>query len=77
MSVSGAVMFWSAVALYFGIGLLFALLFVFAGASRIDHAAGRARLPFRLVIIPGAALLWPLMLLMWMAGAGANNRDKS
>lgn len=75
MSVGAAVMLWTAVGGYLALGLLFALAFTFGGAVRIDRATTDAGLLFRLLILPGAALLWPLLLLMWIAGAGANKRD--
>jgi hypothetical protein len=68
-------MFWTAVAAYLAAGVVFALAFVFGGARRLDRATGGASVAFRLFIIPGAAALWPLLLLMWIAGAGANKRN--
>lgn len=50
---------------YLVAGLLFALAFVFRGAGVIDPAARGAPLGFRAVILPGAALLWPLLALKW------------
>ncbi len=50
---------------YVAIGLVFALVFVFAGVGRIDESAKGAPLAFRLLIIPGAAALWPVLLLRW------------
>jgi hypothetical protein len=47
-------------------GLVFALAFVARGAARIDPAAQDMPLPARLLLIPGAALLWPLMLAKWL-----------
>ncbi len=77
MTIATAEMIWLAVAVYLAIGLAFALFFTFAGAARIDRATGGAGTLFRLLIVPGAALLWPLLLLMWLTGAGANRRDKT
>lgn len=47
---------------YLGVGALFAIIFVFAGVQRIDPVANRAPIQFRLLIIPGAAALWPWLL---------------
>lgn len=49
-------------------GLIFAIPFVFVGASKIDPHAARGSWGFRLMIIPGAAALWPLLLRRWMVG---------
>jgi hypothetical protein len=46
---------------YLAIGLAFALPFVFRWVGRVDPAAQSGTLGFRLLIIPGSALLWPLL----------------
>jgi len=53
---------------YAVIGLVFAIIFAFAGVGRIDESAKGASLAFRLLIIPGAAALWPILLLRWARG---------
>jgi len=53
------------VAGYLVLGLAFALIFVIRGVAAIDPAArGMPRL-VRLLIVPGVAALWPLMLWKW------------
>ncbi len=47
-------------------GLLFALVFAAFGVQRVDPAARGAGLGFRLLVIPGAAAFWPLLLWKWM-----------
>jgi len=54
-----------AVEIYFGIGLLFAVLFAWRGAAAIDPAAQDGTLGFRLLIFPASALLWPLLARRW------------
>ena len=46
---------------YLAIGLAFALLFVFRWVGRVDPAARGGTLGFRLLIIPGSAVLWPIL----------------
>ncbi len=46
---------------YGGAGLLFGLLFV----SRAIHSG---TLGFRIIILPAAAALWPLLAMRWAAG---------
>jgi hypothetical protein len=53
-------------ALYAGTGFVFGLAFVAVGVQRVDHSAAGAPWSFRLVILPGAAALWPLMLIKWI-----------
>jgi isoprenylcysteine carboxyl methyltransferase (ICMT) family protein YpbQ len=56
--------------IYFGCGLLFAIVFALFGVRRVDaHAAG-STWGFRLLIVPGAAAVWPLLLYRWGRGAG-------
>jgi hypothetical protein len=52
---------------YMGVGFLFAIAFVAWGVSRVDEAAAGSGLAFRLMIIPGVAALWPVMLLRWLS----------
>jgi hypothetical protein len=53
-------------AAYAALGVLFALAFVTRGVGRVDSAARGAPLLFRLLILPGAALLWPVMASLWL-----------
>jgi hypothetical protein len=52
---------------YLALGALFAIAFAARGAKAIDPAAAGAPWGFRLLIIPGAAALWPVMLRKWVA----------
>ena len=56
---------------YLGIGTAFAVVFVAFGVDRVDPMARGAGWGFRLLIAPGAALLWPLLLVRWAAGSTA------
>ena len=61
-----AELFVDAVIVYAVVGAVFAVAFVAWGVSRVDaHAAG-AGLGFRLMILPGVAALWPLLLSRWI-----------
>ena len=50
---------------YAACGALFATAFVPFGVDRVDATA--KTLGFRLLIVPGAVALWPLMLSRWIA----------
>ena len=50
---------------YVAAGLLFAAAFVIVRIHSIDPAASRGTLGFRMVIFPGVAALWPLLLMKW------------
>ncbi|MGH7702390.1 MAG: hypothetical protein ACREMO_04815 [Gemmatimonadales bacterium] len=62
---------------YLGVGAVFALLFVWRGVHRIDPVAEHASFGFRLMILPGAAALWPLLLRRWAAGGGAPPMERN
>ena len=52
--------------LYASIGVLFGVVFVTRGVGRVDPGALGASILFRLLILPGVAALWPLMLCRWV-----------
>ena len=47
---------------YLALGLLFAVPFAARWAGRLDSAARAGSPGFRVLIVPGAVLLWPLLL---------------
>lgn len=57
-------------AIYFLIGFIFSLAFVVRGVSKIDRNAAGSSIGFRLIILPGSAALWPLLLVRWLRRAG-------
>jgi len=67
MSIEIANIIVMALGLYFGIGVLIALAFVFFGAQKIDPAAKTMPIRARLLILPGAMALWPLITLKWIS----------
>jgi hypothetical protein len=58
-------MVWIAEA-YLVFGLVFAAAFTLTGAGKLDPAARHSTWGFRLIIIPGAAALWPLLAWRWV-----------
>lgn len=54
-----------AAAVYSTVGIVFAAAFVAKGAARLDPDAEGGTLGFRVLIFPGAAALWPVLLLKW------------
>jgi hypothetical protein len=67
----------SAAGVYLALGLLFALPFALRGCQRIDPAAATGTWGFRALIVPGAAALWPLLLLRWMRGDRRPPRERN
>ncbi len=58
-------MFVDLLSVYTLIGCIFSVAFVIFGIHRVDPVAGNAPAGFRLLVLPGAAALWPLLLVRW------------
>jgi len=58
-----------AAALYGAIGLITALAFVAFGVTKVQPAP--VSLGARILLVPGAAALWPYVLRRWLAVRGA------
>ena len=58
----------SIAAIYLLCGFLFALPFVLIGVGRIDPHAAHGSWGFRVLIIPGTMLFWPLLARRWLRG---------
>lgn len=52
---------------WLGVGLGVGIPFVLFGVTRVDPAA-EGSWTFRLVILPGVAALWPIVLAWWIRG---------
>ncbi|MEO0649773.1 MAG: hypothetical protein AAFZ65_03740 [Planctomycetota bacterium] len=70
---------WSvlALAVYAAAGLVFGLCFVTRGVSRVDPTAADGSWGFRVLILPGAAALWPLLAQRWLRGTGAPPAERN
>lgn len=55
-----------AIGIYLLMGLLFAAWFVAFGVGRVDPVARGAGVGFRVLIAPGCAALWPVLLVKWV-----------
>ena len=66
MTETIAIWLLTALAVYAGAGVLFAIAFVLRGAARIDPQAVGGSWGFRLAILPGVAALWPLLSWRWL-----------
>ena len=54
--------------IYLTCGFGFAIPFVWFGVKRIDPHALHGSWGFRLLIIPGTAIFWPLLFYRWVKG---------
>ncbi len=56
-----------AVLAYFAIGIMVATAFALVGAPRLADPPAPVSTGARLLLAPGAALLWPLIVRRWLA----------
>ena len=55
------------VEVYLALGLLFSIPFVLKGVTVIDpDGAERTKWGFRMIIIPGTIIFWPVLLRKWV-----------
>ena len=52
------------------LGILFAVLFLPRGITRVDPRTANSPKTLRFVILPGVVAFWPLFASRWLAGAG-------
>lgn len=53
-------------ALYLVAGILFAILFLIKGIEKTDPAAHGSGWGFKLIILPGTIVFWPVLLHKWI-----------
>jgi hypothetical protein len=53
------------IAIYLLAGLVFSVAFILKGIGRIDEGAQHASIGFKLIIIPGTMVFWPLLFKKW------------
>jgi hypothetical protein len=70
MSEAAAHVLLTAMAAYLAPGALFVAPFVWRGVQAVDPVARQGTVGFRLVIVPGVILLWPLLAWRWARGTG-------
>jgi len=54
------------VAVYLLIGVLFVIPFLMKGLNKIDEGAHGSTIGFKIIIIPGVIVFWPVLLSKWM-----------
>ena len=60
----------SGLVIYVAVGLMIGLAFVVVGATRVQPAA--LTVGARILLLPGATALWPLVLRRWLQSRGAH-----
>jgi len=53
-------------AIYLVLGVLFVIPFLMKGLNKVDEGANGSTIGFKIIIIPGVIVLWPVLLSKWM-----------
>ncbi len=61
--------------LYFSCGIVFAIAFILKGAGVVDEAVHGSSIGFKIIIIPGTIVFWPVLLKKWLKSSEKNHRD--
>ncbi|MFG0327684.1 MAG: hypothetical protein ACF8SC_10510 [Phycisphaerales bacterium JB037] len=64
------------IAAYAGVGLAVGLAFVSVGVSRVDEAMGGTHWSVRILLLPGAVAVWPIVLMRWFGARGAKGEPR-
>lgn len=51
---------------YLALGLVFSLLFLWRGLSKVDEDAKGSSFGFKLLLLPGLCFFWPQFLIKWI-----------
>ena len=55
-------------AVYLALGVLFLIPFLMKGIYKMDEGAHGSTIGFKIIIIPGVIVFWPVLLSKWMKG---------
>lgn len=64
----------AAAGIHLALGLVFAAAFHCRGIGRVDPAAARSTIAFRVLATPGIAALWPVLARAWWRARRAEPR---
>ena len=64
-------------AIYLVLGVLFVIPFLMKGLNKIDEGTKGSTIGFKIIIIPGVVVLWPVLLAKWMKENGNHGDTKT
>lgn len=64
------------VAVYLLLGVLFVIPFLMRGLTKVDEGAHGGTIGFKIIIIPGVIVFWPVLLRKWIK-ANATETQKN
>ena len=65
------------VAIYLLVGVLFVVPFLMKGLNKVDEGANGSTIGFKIIIIPGVIVFWPMLLSKWTKGNGNHGDTKA
>jgi hypothetical protein len=66
MSAAIVSLMFIAITVYMVAGFVFTIFFQIKGLSKIDEGVHGATIGFRIIIIPGCIVFWPVLLRKWV-----------
>jgi hypothetical protein len=63
------------IAIYLISGFVFAIAFIFKGVDQVDEGAHGSSIGFKIIIIPGTIVFWPLLLKKWLNVSKEKHHD--
>jgi hypothetical protein len=54
------------VLIYLALGVLFVIPFLIKGLTKVDEGAHGGTMGFKIIIIPGVIVFWPVLLRKWI-----------
>jgi hypothetical protein len=64
-------------AIYLALGVFFVIPFLMKGLNKIDEGANGSTIGFKIIIIPGVIVFWPVLLSKWMKGNTSHGDTKA
>lgn len=61
--------------IYLVMGVVFATAFVLKGITIVDEGVKGATIGFRVIILPGVIIFWPLLFKKWMKASKSKQSD--
>ena len=65
------------VAVYLLVGVLFVIPFLMKGLNKVDEGANGSTIGFKIIIIPGVIVFWPVFLSKWIKENGNHKVTKA